>query len=485
MRNCLVPYTLRVLLRLDFHNSNFRNPSSLHLRNGDPSSSSSSSSSFQRSYDVFLSFRGEDTRKSFTAHLYKELRTKESNTFIDDDKLERENYASSGWCLEELVKILECMRTMGQRVLTIFYDVDPSHVLIVIDDVNNSKILEDLIGKDGWFGIGSRIIITTRNKQLLVTHGGLPLALQVLGSFLFDKSKRQWESQLDKLKKIPKKEIQDVLRVGFDGLEDNERDIFLDIACFFQGHDKDYVLENLKFMNLKHSKFLNRNPGFLKGYHIERSFVRMELLLRNLEILSFEGCKGPPLSTSWLLPRRSSNFNSFVLSPLSSLSSLKTLSLSACNISDGATLDSLASYLHWRFRFKLQALPELPTSIRSIMARNCTSLETISNQSFGSLLMTVRLKEHIYCPINRDGLLVPALSAVIFGSRIPDWIRYQSSGTEVKAELPPNWFNSNFLGLALCVVTVPRGLVSLADFLVFFGDHVPCSIPHPITLLPP
>ena len=117
----------------------------------DPSSSSSSSSSFQRSYDVFLSFRGEDTRNSFTAHLYKELRTKGINTFIDDDKLERgdvissalvaaiqnskfslvvlsENYASSGWCLEELVKILECMRTMGQRVLPIFYDVDPSHV---------------------------------------------------------------------------------------------------------------------------------------------------------------------------------------------------------------------------------------------------------------------------------------------------------------------------------------------------------------------
>ena len=34
------------------------------------------SSSFQRGYDVFLSFRGEDTRNNFTAHLYKELHTK-------------------------------------------------------------------------------------------------------------------------------------------------------------------------------------------------------------------------------------------------------------------------------------------------------------------------------------------------------------------------------------------------------------------------
>ncbi|RVW60011.1 TMV resistance protein N [Vitis vinifera] len=84
----------------------------------------------------FRSFRGEDTRNSFTAHLYKELCTKGINTFIDNDKLERgdviasalvaaienskfsvivlsENYASSRWCLEELVKILECMRTKG------------------------------------------------------------------------------------------------------------------------------------------------------------------------------------------------------------------------------------------------------------------------------------------------------------------------------------------------------------------------------------
>ncbi|XP_034677333.1 disease resistance protein RUN1-like [Vitis riparia] len=113
--------------------------------------SSSSSSSSQGSYDVFLSFRGEDTRNNFTAHLYQELRTKGINTFIDDDKLERgrvispalvtaiensmfsiivlsENYASSKWCLEELAKILECMKTRGQRVLPIFYNVDPSDV---------------------------------------------------------------------------------------------------------------------------------------------------------------------------------------------------------------------------------------------------------------------------------------------------------------------------------------------------------------------
>ncbi|KAL4595926.1 hypothetical protein ACB092_12G127400 [Castanea dentata] len=81
-------------------------------------------------YDVFLSYRGEDTRYNFTAHLYEALRNKALNTFLDGDDLARgeeisaqmvkgcksshtlvillsENYARSTWCLEELVMILE------------------------------------------------------------------------------------------------------------------------------------------------------------------------------------------------------------------------------------------------------------------------------------------------------------------------------------------------------------------------------------------
>ena len=102
-------------------------------------------------YAVFLSFRGEDTRNNFTSHLYKALDQKGIETFMDDKKLRTgeeispilvgaiqrsrcsiivlsENYASSKWCLEELVEILECKRTKNQRVVPIFYNVDPSHV---------------------------------------------------------------------------------------------------------------------------------------------------------------------------------------------------------------------------------------------------------------------------------------------------------------------------------------------------------------------
>ncbi|XP_028105816.1 TMV resistance protein N-like [Camellia sinensis] len=103
------------------------------------------------SYDVFLSFRGEDTRKTFTDHLYTALVHAGFRTFRDDDGIERgenikfelnkaiqeskisivvfsKDYASSSWCLDELVMILERRRTVGHVVLPVFYHVDPSHV---------------------------------------------------------------------------------------------------------------------------------------------------------------------------------------------------------------------------------------------------------------------------------------------------------------------------------------------------------------------
>ena len=115
------------------------------------SSTSSSSSSRGCKYDVFLSFRGEDTRNNFTDHLYKALNDKGIVTFRDEEKLERgksisaelfkaievsrflivilsRTYASSTWCLDELVKIIECIKVMKTTVLPIFYDVDPSNV---------------------------------------------------------------------------------------------------------------------------------------------------------------------------------------------------------------------------------------------------------------------------------------------------------------------------------------------------------------------
>ena len=43
-------------------------------------------------------------------------------------------------------------------------------VLLILDDVSKSEQLEFLARKLGWFGPGSRIIITTRDQRLLKEH---------------------------------------------------------------------------------------------------------------------------------------------------------------------------------------------------------------------------------------------------------------------------------------------------------------------------
>ncbi|XP_021806788.1 uncharacterized protein LOC110750727 [Prunus avium] len=455
------------------------------------SSSSPSSSSKRWEYHIFLSFRGEDTRKGFTSHLHKALESRGYDVFMDEDDLQvgqvikpellqaienskmsvivfSTRFADSSWCLDELVKIMECRRTLNQIVLPIFYDVDPSdvrhqtgtlatdfqkhtirhkdevvkewkralteaanlcagvlkdtadrneakfieafienniigwlsttplpvaaytvgvdsrvhdmisyllgrsqdvvmigiwgmgglgkttaakaiynrikdkfeahgflgdirdtanrhglvylqklllaeiykkptkfhiscvdggmgmikkelgckRVLVIIDDVDEKEQLKAIVGNRDWFGSGSRIIITTRDKQFLdvlrvdktftvpemnpdeglelfCRHAfqkgcpnkrylelskkvvfysrGLPLALEVLGSCLVDRTIAEWESQLEELEGIPPKEILKKLRISYDGLDRNEKCIFLDISCFFIGMNKHHV----------------------------------------------------------------------------------------------------------------------------------------------------------------------------------------------------------------------------------------------------
>ncbi|XP_024959640.1 TMV resistance protein N-like [Cynara cardunculus var. scolymus] len=116
--------------------------------------SSSTSYNIQKSsftYDVFLSFRGKDTRRTFVDHLYLALQQKSIHTFKDDERIEKgkrisrelidaiedsrfyiivfsKNYASSSWCLNELVKIMECQKMTQHTAYPVFYDVEPSEV---------------------------------------------------------------------------------------------------------------------------------------------------------------------------------------------------------------------------------------------------------------------------------------------------------------------------------------------------------------------
>ncbi|KAF3680662.1 putative WRKY transcription factor 19-like [Capsicum annuum] len=158
-------------------------------------------------------------------------------------------------------------------------------VLIVFDDVDEEHQLEYLVGNHDWFGDGSRIITTTRNQDLLRCHDllysvpelandeavevfswhafqkrtpdkeflklsksvvdyakGLPLALKVLGSFLYKRGITEWRSALDRLRDTGYEKIVKQLSLSLDGLSHEEKNIFLDIACFFRGRKRDDVI---------------------------------------------------------------------------------------------------------------------------------------------------------------------------------------------------------------------------------------------------
>ena len=108
-----------------------------------------SSSSCKFSYNVFLSFRGLDTRHGFTGNLYNALSKSGVHTFMDHEELPRgneikpslikaieesrifipvfsKNYASSSFCLDELIHIIHCYKTKGRPVLPVFYDIAPT-----------------------------------------------------------------------------------------------------------------------------------------------------------------------------------------------------------------------------------------------------------------------------------------------------------------------------------------------------------------------
>ncbi|XP_022642233.1 TMV resistance protein N-like [Vigna radiata var. radiata] len=154
-------------------------------------------------------------------------------------------------------------------------------LLIVLDDVNEFGQLENLCGSREWFGQGTVIIITTRDLHLLkqlennyvyqnesleakprkklkeldrdiVNYcEGLPLALQFLGSYLCDKTIEGWRSLLRKLQRIHGDNLLKVLKISFDGLRDTEKDILLDLCCFFKGKEKDYVTDILNGCGLR------------------------------------------------------------------------------------------------------------------------------------------------------------------------------------------------------------------------------------------
>lgn len=166
-----------------------------------------------------------------------------------------------------------------------------SDCLIILDDVDHIQQLEALLLPAKYaLKTKSLILVTSRNKDVLIrsqipdtsiymlkgldlkrsrelfcSHAfgkphpadgfdkevekfldaclGLPLSIKVLGSLLCGiNDLNHWEAQFRKISNMLPDDIQGRLKISYDGLDEEEKKIFLDIACFFRGEDKDTVI---------------------------------------------------------------------------------------------------------------------------------------------------------------------------------------------------------------------------------------------------
>ncbi|XP_074327556.1 uncharacterized protein LOC141665472 [Apium graveolens] len=199
--------------------------------------------------------------------------------------------------LDDLLRKKDCkVADVESRIRKLKQILHSKKALIIMDDLDQSNYSELLTSIGILFSAGSRIIITTRDANLLhkikmeisevdiymvktlkkidslelfsyhafrkpvppenfrelslkfVTYaGGLPLALKVLGSSLLGRTYEFWTAKLEKVKEIPENDIQKVLKLSYDELDDEtEKAIFIDIAFFFVGKAKDEAVHVFK-----------------------------------------------------------------------------------------------------------------------------------------------------------------------------------------------------------------------------------------------
>lgn len=221
----------------------------------------------------------------------------EASCFLSDIKeVAKDFYGLVSLQQQLIVEVLNDKHTtitsVSQGINVIKRRVHCKSALVVLDDVDDDNQIKALAGARDWFHPESRILITTRNKhvlhlqgieehqiyhleelngeqslQLFSLHafgrakpvrkyaklskkvvectGGLPLTLEVLGSLFFYKdSIEEWECLLKTLKENQHKNVYTSLKLSYDGLDHTEKQIFLDIACFFVRNGK----ENAIFM---------------------------------------------------------------------------------------------------------------------------------------------------------------------------------------------------------------------------------------------
>ncbi|KAG5033045.1 hypothetical protein JHK85_017027 [Glycine max] len=195
--------------------------------------------------------------------------------------------------------------TSAQQVISMMqrHRLRQKKVLMVLDDVDRTEQLQAVTGKPAWFGPGSKVIITTQDKQLLTSYdinrtyevkklnkddaiqllkwkafkmhyfdpryeellnravtyaSSLPLTLEILASNLFGKSVKEWKSTFHQFERSPNNPIEMILKVIFDSLKEKEKSVLLDIACCF----KEYELTEVQ-------DILHAHYGHCMKYYID------------------------------------------------------------------------------------------------------------------------------------------------------------------------------------------------------------------------
>ncbi|CAF2247710.1 unnamed protein product [Brassica napus] len=195
--------------------------------------------------------------------------------------------------------------------------------LVVLDNVSDKIQIELLLGDYDWISAGSRIIITTSDlsviegivddtyevvrlsgidsfqyfnyfafgskdhtpddnfmklSRLFVDYAqGNPFALNRLGVDLYGKNEAHWKDTLRKLEESPTKAIQDFLQISYDGLEQLQKDVFLDIACFFRSADESHVRCLVESCDTESIAGVNEINDLAGKYFINISGGRVEM----------------------------------------------------------------------------------------------------------------------------------------------------------------------------------------------------------------
>ncbi|KAK1436881.1 hypothetical protein QVD17_02665 [Tagetes erecta] len=433
------------------------------------SSSSSShptpASSFRScKYDVFVSFRGEDTRKTFVDHLHSTLKHHLISVYKDNETLPRgesidqslfeaikesqiaviifsKNYVDSSWCLEELAYIMKCKVERGLIVIPIFYDVEPS-------ECRNQK---------------------RRFEEAFAKHEAKNFTKAAI-----------WRQALVDVSNIAGWELKNVANGFFPDtfLPQKLVVLKLDVSMQKQLWKCNQDLPHLKVLHLSYMSKLLRTPDFNRLPHLQK------LTLSNcIELEEIHPSLGNHTSLEYLNVSYCDNLKR--LPRVSQMKNIKTLKIMDCRLKEGqipSGIDDLSnlqelilagnSFSRLDFSLvqltqlkslnlsrcqKLLELPELPPGLAILTAHDCKSLTIVDDFSndckelcqvslidgWGEILLQAMLKENA----TENG----SMHLCIEGLEILKGFTPLRIGSDYRLKLPENWCN-DFSGFLMCTV---------------------------------